>query len=85
MKGVCSDTCGYNGDCRDVFNHKVRVFLEETIITVVGALTAYFAATVGVVQLDLKKVVAYSTCIQLGYMVSLFHLMNHAVFFVFVF
>ena len=64
--------------------------LALTIITIVGALTALFAATVGVVQNDLKKVVAYSTCSQLGYMVmicglsnysvSLFHLMNHAFF-----
>lgn len=64
--------------------------LALTIITIVGALTAFFAATVGVVQNDLKKVVAYSTCSQLGYMVmicglsnysvSLFHLMNHAFF-----
>ena len=61
-----------------------------TLITIVGALTAFFAATVGVVQNDLKKVVAYSTCSQLGYMVmicglsnysvSLFHLTNHAFF-----
>lgn len=64
--------------------------LVLTIMTVVGALTGFFAATVGVVQLDLKKVVAYSTCSQLGYMVmicglsnysvSLFHLVNHAFF-----
>nr|YP_001648544.1 NADH dehydrogenase subunit 5 [Iotrochota birotulata]ABW83879.1 NADH dehydrogenase subunit 5 [Iotrochota birotulata] len=64
--------------------------LALTIITIVGALSALFAATVGVVQNDLKKVVAYSTCSQLGYMVmicglsnysvSLFHLMNHAFF-----
>ena len=64
--------------------------LTLTIVTIVGALTALFAATVGVVQNDLKKVVAYSTCSQLGYMVmicglsnysvSLFHLMNHAFF-----
>lgn len=64
--------------------------LALTVITVVGALTAFFAATVGVVQNDLKKVVAYSTCSQLGYMVmicglsnysvSLFHLTNHAFF-----
>lgn len=64
--------------------------LVLTIITVFGALTAFFAATVGVVQNDLKKVVAYSTCSQLGYMVmicglsnysvSLFHLTNHAFF-----
>ena len=61
-----------------------------TIITVVGALTAFFAATVGLVQNDLKRVIAYSTCSQLGYMVfacgisnyaiGLFHLMNHAFF-----
>lgn len=59
-------------------------------ITIVGALTAFFAATVGLVQNDIKKVIAYSTCSQLGYMlfacgisnynVALFHLMNHAFF-----
>jgi NADH-ubiquinone oxidoreductase chain 5 len=61
-----------------------------TIIAILGALTAFFAATVGVVQNDLKKIIAYSTCSQLGYMVmicglsaysvSLFHLTNHAFF-----
>lgn len=60
------------------------------IITIVGAITAFFAATTGVAQNDLKRVIAYSTCSQLGYMVfacglssysvSLFHLMNHAFF-----
>nr|WRI02241.1 NADH dehydrogenase subunit 5 [Acanthella acuta] len=64
--------------------------LALTIVTILGALTAFFAATTGVVQNDLKKVIAYSTCSQLGYMVmvcgisnystSLFHLMNHAFF-----
>jgi len=64
--------------------------LALTIVTILGALTAFFAATIGVVQNDLKKVIAYSTCSQLGYMVmvcgisnystSLFHLMNHAFF-----
>jgi len=59
-------------------------------IIIVGAITAFFAATVGLVQNDLKKVIAYSTCSQLGYMIfacglsnysiSLFHLMNHAFF-----
>jgi len=59
-------------------------------ITIIGALTAFFAATSGFAQFDLKKVVAYSTCSQLGYMifacglttfsVSLFHLFNHAFF-----
>ena len=64
--------------------------LALIIVTIIGALTAFFAATTGVVQNDLKKVIAYSTCSQLGYMVmvcgisnystSLFHLMNHAFF-----
>jgi len=60
------------------------------LITVVGATTAFFAATVGLTQNDLKKVIAYSTCSQLGYMVfacglsnysvGVFHLANHAFF-----
>jgi len=60
------------------------------IITIIGSVTAFFAATTGVVQNDLKRVIAYSTCSQLGYMVfacgiscysvSMFHLMNHAFF-----
>ena len=59
-------------------------------ITIFGSLTAFFAAMAGVFQNDLKKVIAYSTCSQLGYMifscgmscynVSLFHLANHAFF-----
>nr|YP_010868419.1 NADH dehydrogenase subunit 5 [Epizoanthus rinbou]WGU19913.1 NADH dehydrogenase subunit 5 [Epizoanthus rinbou] len=64
--------------------------LALMIITIVGSMTAFFTATIGLVQNDLKKVIAYSTCSQLGYMVvacgishysiSLFHLMNHAFF-----
>jgi proton-translocating NADH-quinone oxidoreductase chain L len=60
------------------------------IVTVVGATTCFFAATTGVVQNDIKRVIAYSTCSQLGYMVfacglsqyslGVFHLMNHAFF-----
>ena len=60
------------------------------VITVIGSLTAFMAATIGIVQNDLKKVIAYSTCSQLGYMIlacglsnysiGLFHLMNHAFF-----
>ena len=60
------------------------------LITFFGALTSFFAATSGLVQYDLKKVIAYSTCSQLGYMIlacglsgysaSLFHLCNHAFF-----
>ena len=61
-----------------------------SLITVFGGLTAFFAATVALVQNDLKRVIAYSTCSQLGYMVfccglssynvAMFHLMNHAFF-----
>ncbi len=60
------------------------------IILVVGASTAFFGATTGLFQNDMKKVIAYSTCSQLGYMafscglssydVAMFHLSNHAVF-----
>lgn len=59
-------------------------------ITFLGASTAFFAATVGLLQNDLKRVIAYSTCSQLGYMVfacglsnysvGIFHLANHAFF-----
>lgn len=64
--------------------------LALIVITILGSLTAFFAAVTGVVQNDLKRVVAYSTCSQLGYMVmvcgvsnytvSLFHLLNHGGF-----
>ncbi len=60
------------------------------VVTVVGALTAFFAATVGLVQNDIKRVIAYSTCSQLGYMFvalgvgayggAIFHLFTHAFF-----
>ena len=60
------------------------------VVAVVGAATAFFAATVGLVQNDIKRVVAYSTCSQLGYMffaagvsaypVAIFHLFTHAFF-----
>jgi NADH-quinone oxidoreductase subunit L len=59
-------------------------------VTLVGAVTAFFAATVGLVQNDIKRVVAYSTCSQLGYMfvacgigaygAGIFHLFTHAFF-----
>src|SRR6185295_10783886 len=59
-------------------------------VTVIGAMTALFAATVGVAQNDIKRVVAYSTCSQLGYMffaagvgaynIAMFHLFTHAFF-----
>src|SRR5690606_20734815 len=39
-----------------------------TVVVIIGAITAIFAATVGLVQNDIKRVIAYSTCSQLGYM-----------------
>ncbi|MDA8574287.1 NADH-quinone oxidoreductase subunit L [Alphaproteobacteria bacterium] len=60
------------------------------VITIVGAATAFFAATIGMTQTDIKRVIAYSTCSQLGYMffalgvsaysAAIFHLMTHAFF-----
>jgi NADH-quinone oxidoreductase subunit L len=60
------------------------------IVTLVGAVTAFFAATIGLVQNDIKRVIAYSTCSQLGYMfvacgvgaysAGIFHLFTHAFF-----
>jgi NADH-quinone oxidoreductase subunit L len=60
------------------------------LIVYLGATTAFFAATVGLVQNDIKRVIAYSTCSQLGYMfvaagvgvysVAMFHLLTHAFF-----
>ena len=62
----------------------------KMIVVGIGALTAFFAATVGLVQNDIKRVIAYSTCSQLGYMfvaagvgvygVAMFHLFTHAFF-----
>ncbi|MGZ3216124.1 NADH-quinone oxidoreductase subunit L [Paracoccus sp. T5] len=62
----------------------------KMFIVIIGASTAFFAATVGLVQNDIKRVIAYSTCSQLGYMfvaagvgvysVAMFHLFTHAFF-----
>src|SRR5262252_905996 len=62
----------------------------QMFVTFIGATTAFFAATVGLVQNDIKRIVAYSTCSQLGYMfvamgvgaysVGMFHLFTHAFF-----
>jgi len=59
-------------------------------ITIIGMITAFFAATVALVQNDIKRIIAYSTCSQLGYMffatgvgayhVAIFHLFTHAFF-----
>jgi NADH-ubiquinone oxidoreductase chain 5 len=73
--------------CSPLMEYAPNVLL---FISIVGALTAFFAATTGLFQNDLKKVIAYSTCSQLGYMVfacglsnyniGFFHLINHAYF-----
>ena len=61
-----------------------------TFVTVIGASTCFFAATIGTTQTDIKRVIAYSTCSQLGYMffaagvgaygAAMFHLFTHAFF-----
>jgi len=73
--------------CSIFFDNSESVLI---VVSVIGALTSFFAASVGLFQNDLKRVIAYSTCSQLGYMifisglshysVSMFHLANHAVF-----
>lgn len=73
--------------CSLIFEQSLPILF---FITIIGALTAFFASSVGLVQNDLKRVIAYSTCSQLGYMVfacglshysvALFHLANHALF-----
>jgi NADH-ubiquinone oxidoreductase chain 5 len=73
--------------CSPLFEFSQTVLI---FITFIGGLTAFFSATVAISQDDIKKVIAYSTCSQLGYMVficglseynlSMFHLINHAFF-----
>ena len=73
--------------CSPIYEYSI---LSLKIITIIGASTAFFASTVGLVQNDFKKIVAYSTCSQLGYMffacglsnypLAIFHLSNHAYF-----
>jgi len=64
--------------------------IASQVVTLVGAATAFFAATIGLTQFDIKRVIAYSTCSQLGYMffaagvggysAAMFHLMTHGFF-----
>ena len=73
--------------CSPIFEYSE---LALNVITIVGMSTAFFAATVALVQTDIKKIIAYSTCSQLGYMffaagvgaynVAMFHLFTHAFF-----
>ena len=73
--------------CSPIFEYS-QVALN--LVTIIGMITAIFAASVALVQNDIKKIVAYSTCSQLGYMffaagigayhVAMFHLFTHAFF-----
>ncbi len=73
--------------CSPIFEYSD---LALNIVTIIGMSTAFFAATVAIVQTDIKKIIAYSTCSQLGYMffaagvgaynVAMFHLFTHAFF-----
>jgi NADH-quinone oxidoreductase subunit L len=73
--------------CSPIFEYSETAL---AVVTVVGASTAFFAATIGLVQNDIKRVIAYSTCSQLGYMffalgvgaygAGVFHLFTHAFF-----
>jgi NADH-ubiquinone oxidoreductase chain 5 len=73
--------------CSPIFEYAPTALV---VVTVMGAMTAFFAGTTGLLQNDLKRVIAYSTCSQLGYMVfacglsgysvGVFHLANHAFF-----
>ena len=73
--------------CSPIFEYSP---LTLNMITVIGMTTAFFAATIALVQTDIKKIIAYSTCSQLGYMffaagvgaynVAMFHLFTHAFF-----
>jgi NADH-quinone oxidoreductase subunit L len=73
--------------CSEIYTHAPAAM---TIVAIVGAATAIFAATIGLAQNDIKKVLAYSTVSQLGYMVlacgvgafiaAIFHVMTHAFF-----
>ena len=73
--------------CSPIYEYSA---ISQSLIITVGASTAFFAATIGLVQNDIKKIIAYSTCSQLGYMffaagigayhIAIFHLFTHAFF-----
>ena len=73
--------------CSPIYEYSA---ISQSLIIMVGASTAFFAATIGLVQNDIKKIIAYSTCSQLGYMffaagigayhIAIFHLFTHAFF-----
>jgi len=73
--------------CSTIYEYTV---VAANLVTIIGAVTCFFAATVGLAQNDIKRVIAYSTCSQLGYMffaaglgayqAAMFHLFTHAFF-----
>ena len=73
--------------CSPIYEYSPLIL---NLVTIIGMTTAFFAATVALVQTDIKKIIAYSTCSQLGYMffaagvgaynVAMFHLFTHAFF-----
>jgi len=71
--GVGAHSCGDHGD-RGRLHGRASLAAFRTVpsgatfVTIIGATTAFFAATIGLVQNDIKRVIAYSTCSQLGYM-----------------
>ena len=93
--GLRAHPCRDHGNGRRLHGRALSPLFELapaalTVVTVIGATTAFFAATVGVAQNDIKRVIAYSTCSQLGYMFAalglraysagIFHLFTHAFF-----
>ena len=73
--------------CSFIYEYSFNILV---LISIIGTFTAFCASTIGLVQNDLKRVIAYSTCSQLGYIIflcglsnyftSIFHLTNHAFF-----
>ena len=90
---ICTYTCSHNGNswcflvvrCSPIYEYSELIL---AFITIIGMTTAIFAASIALVQDDIKKIIAYSTCSQLGYMffaagvgaynVAMFHLFTHA-------
>merc|ERR1712127_425294 len=92
---ISFNTCSNYGYCWSFLLIRFSILFEHCpkilkIILFLGCLTAFMSALIGSFQYDVKKIIAYSTCSQLGYMVvscglsnyilSLFHLVNHAFF-----
>ena len=95
--GLRADPRGHHGHRRRLHGRALALRSSTTrrialdVVAIIGCATAFFAATIGLVQNDIKKVLAYSTVSQLGYMflacgvgaltrAGIFHLMTHAFF-----